>query len=111
MDRAALRGTLWAVGSCFHGTTASTVQVNVFYTVSKALWLIMYNLLSSFNLFLCLSDDVDDWDFDVIPKPSAVQNDLYANNEDEEDEGEEVEGRKVTVRCCKKKKWNIKLLK
>ncbi|XP_059185895.1 SPRY domain-containing protein 3-like [Centropristis striata] len=42
-------------------------------------------------------DDVDDWDFDVIPKPSEVQNDLYANNEDEEDEGEDMDGRKVTV--------------
>ncbi|KAL3058432.1 hypothetical protein OYC64_010575 [Pagothenia borchgrevinki] len=44
-------------------------------------------------------DDVDDWDFDVIPKPSEVQNDLYANNEEEEEEeeGEDLEGRKVTV--------------
>uniref|UniRef100_G3N650 B30.2/SPRY domain-containing protein n=1 Tax=Gasterosteus aculeatus aculeatus TaxID=481459 RepID=G3N650_GASAC len=42
-------------------------------------------------------DDADDWDLDVMPKPSEVQNDLYASNEDEEDEGEDFEGRKVTV--------------
>lgn len=36
----------------------------------------------------------------MFPKPSEVQNDLYANNEDEEDEGEDVEGKKVAVRCC-----------
>lgn len=47
-----------------------------------------------------LSDDVDDWDLDECPKPSEVQNELYANNEDEEeDEGEDLEGRKVMVRC------------
>lgn len=50
-----------------------------------------------------LSDDVDDWDLDVLPKPSEVQNDLYASNEDEEDEGEDMEGTKVTVSCCVKK--------
>lgn len=45
-----------------------------------------------------LSDDVDDWELDVFPKPSEVQNDLYANNEDEdEDEGEDLEGKKVMV--------------
>ncbi|GLD64338.1 SPRY domain-containing protein 3-like protein [Lates japonicus] len=43
-------------------------------------------------------DDVDDWDLDVFPKPSEVQNDLYANNEDEEEDGgEDLEGRKVMV--------------
>uniref|UniRef100_A0AAQ6AJA3 B30.2/SPRY domain-containing protein n=2 Tax=Amphiprion ocellaris TaxID=80972 RepID=A0AAQ6AJA3_AMPOC len=44
-------------------------------------------------------DDADDWDVDMVPKPSAVQNDLYANNEDEEEEeeGEEVDGSKVMV--------------
>ncbi|KAG8007897.1 SPRY domain-containing protein 3, partial [Nibea albiflora] len=42
-------------------------------------------------------DDVDDWDLEVFPKPSEVQNDLYASNEDEEDEGEDLEGRKVMV--------------
>lgn len=46
-----------------------------------------------------LSDDADDWDFDMLPKPSEVQNDLYASNEDEEDEGEDMEGTKVTVSC------------
>lgn len=49
-----------------------------------------------------LLDDVDDWDLEECPKPSEVQNELYANNEDEEeDEGEDLEGRKVTVRCSK----------
>ncbi|TKS71519.1 SPRY domain-containing protein 3 [Collichthys lucidus] len=42
-------------------------------------------------------DDVDDWDLEVFPKPSEVQNELYASNEDEEDEGEDLEGRKVMV--------------
>ncbi len=35
----------------------------------------------------------------MFPTPSEVQNDSYASNEDEEDEGEDLEGRKVTVRC------------
>ncbi|TNN81313.1 SPRY domain-containing protein 3 [Liparis tanakae] len=43
------------------------------------------------------AEDGDDWDLDVIPKPSEVQNDLYANNEDEDDEEDDLEGRKVTV--------------
>lgn len=43
---------------------------------------------------------MDDWDFDVLPKASEVQNDLYASNDDEEDEREDMEGRKVMVRCC-----------
>lgn len=47
--------------------------------------------------FWVLSDEVDDWDFDVPPKASEVQNDLYASNDDEEDEREDMEGRKVTV--------------
>lgn len=37
----------------------------------------------------------------MVPKPSEVQNDLYANNDDEEEEeeeGEDLEGRKVMVR-------------
>lgn len=55
--------------------------------------------LSCFYIWV-LSDDIDDWDFEVFHKPSEVQNDLYASNEDEEDEGEDVEGRKVMVRCC-----------
>lgn len=53
-----------------------------------------------FSFFFYLLDDIDDWDLEVFPKPSEVQNDLYANNEDEEDEGEDVEGKKVAVRCC-----------
>ncbi|XP_034535396.1 SPRY domain-containing protein 3-like [Notolabrus celidotus] len=42
-------------------------------------------------------DDMDDWDLEVSPKPAKVQNDLYANNDDEDDEGENLDGRKVTV--------------
>lgn len=56
----------------------------------------------SYFLYGFLLDDVDDWDLEECPKPSEVQNELYANNEDEEeDEGEDLEGRKVTVRCSK----------
>lgn len=51
-----------------------------------------------FCVWVC-SDDTDDWDFEVFSKPSEVQNDLYANNEDEED-GEDLDGRKVMVRWC-----------
>lgn len=39
----------------------------------------------------------------MVPKPCEVQNDLYANNEEDEEEeevGEDLEGRKVMVRCC-----------
>lgn len=44
------------------------------------------------------TEDEDEWDLEVFSKPSEVQNDLYAGNEDDEDEGEDVqEGRKVTV--------------
>lgn len=42
-------------------------------------------------------DDSEDWDLDVVPKLDQVQNDLYANNEDGNEEGEELEGRKVMV--------------
>uniref|UniRef100_A0A3Q3FQQ6 SPRY domain containing 3 n=1 Tax=Labrus bergylta TaxID=56723 RepID=A0A3Q3FQQ6_9LABR len=42
-------------------------------------------------------DDVDDWDLEVFQKPSEVQNDMYVNNEDEEDEGEDLDGKKVMV--------------
>ncbi|CAG11749.1 unnamed protein product, partial [Tetraodon nigroviridis] len=42
-------------------------------------------------------DDTDDWDFEVFSKPSEVQNDLYASNEDEDGEGEDVDGKKVMV--------------
>lgn len=46
-----------------------------------------------------LPDDADDFDLDVAS--SKVQNNLYANNDDEEeDEGEDLEGRKVMVRFC-----------
>uniref|UniRef100_A0A3Q3XNA2 B30.2/SPRY domain-containing protein n=1 Tax=Mola mola TaxID=94237 RepID=A0A3Q3XNA2_MOLML len=45
----------------------------------------------------CLDEDIDDWDLEVFPKPSEVQNDLYVGNEDEDDEGEDLEGRKVMV--------------
>lgn len=54
------------------------------------------------NCLFCLflSDDIDYWDLDEIPKPSKVQNYVYANNREEnEDEVEYLEGRKVTVRC------------
>lgn len=44
------------------------------------------------------SDETDDWDFEVFSKPSEVQNDLYASNEDEEEEVEDVDGKKVMVR-------------
>lgn len=50
--------------------------------------------------FTCDSEeDEDEWDMEVFAKPSEVQNDLYANNDEEEDEGgEEAEaGRKVMV--------------
>lgn len=43
------------------------------------------------------ADDVDDWDLDVFQKPSEVQNDLYANNDEEEEEGEDPDGKKVMV--------------
>lgn len=52
-------------------------------------------------LLLCIwvpSDDADDWDFDMCPKPSEVQNDMYVRDEDEEDEVEDLDGKKVTVR-------------
>lgn len=44
-------------------------------------------------------EDEDEWDMEVFAKPSEVRNDLYANNdEDEEDGPEEAEdGRKVMV--------------
>lgn len=43
-------------------------------------------------------EEDDEWDMEVFCKPSEVQNDLYANNEEEDDEGEEAEeGRKVMV--------------
>ncbi|XP_061543261.1 SPRY domain-containing protein 3 [Phycodurus eques] len=47
-------------------------------------------------------DDVDDWDLEAFPRPSEVQNDLYAGNdegeeEEEDGEGEDLEGTKVTV--------------
>lgn len=59
------------------------------------------NCLSFVFFVWVLSDDVDEWDLEEFPKPSEVQNELYANNdEEEEDEGEDLEGRKVTVRCC-----------
>lgn len=99
LDHAVLRGTLWAVGSCFHGTTASTVEVSVLVTCASgqnALRLI--GLSSNCLSWVLYSDDIDDWDVDVFPKPSVVQNDLYANNEEEEDDGEYSEGRRVMVR-------------
>lgn len=59
------------------------------------------SLSLSLSCVCVLSDDIDDWDFEVFPKPNEVQNDLYASNDDdEEDEGEDLEGKKVTVRCC-----------
>lgn len=61
-----------------------------------------------------LSDDGDDWELDVVPKPSEVQNDLYANNDDddeeEEEEGEDFEGRKVMVRYCQNVDLNITII-
>uniref|UniRef100_A0A3P9L6K4 SPRY domain containing 3 n=1 Tax=Oryzias latipes TaxID=8090 RepID=A0A3P9L6K4_ORYLA len=43
-------------------------------------------------------DEGDDWDFDLVSPPAEVQNDLYANNEDEDEgEGDDLEGRKATV--------------
>lgn len=48
--------------------------------------------------FFSDSDDTDDWDFEVFSKPSEVQNELYASNEDEEEEVEDVDGKKVMVR-------------
>ncbi|XP_068598427.1 SPRY domain-containing protein 3-like isoform X2 [Brachionichthys hirsutus] len=42
-------------------------------------------------------DDADDWDVEVFHKPSEVQNDLYAGKDDDEQEAEDVGGRKVMV--------------
>lgn len=55
--------------------------------------------------FFSVLDDTDDWDFEVFSKPSEVQNDLYAGNEDEEGEGEDVDGRKVMVRSQNLREW------
>lgn len=99
LDRAASRGTLWAVGSCFHATSALMVEVNVFCDVFNAP---LSHHIHSLIVCFCvrpLSEDIDDWDLEVFPKPSEVQNDLYVGNEDEDDEGEDLEGRKVMVRC------------
>lgn len=100
-DRAALKATLWDVGSCFLVTTASMVAVNIVFSNCR---MHCASLCTSSNSKSFLSDDVDDWDLEVLPKPSEVQNDLYASNEDEEDEGEDMEGTKVTVSCCVKSK-------
>lgn len=102
LARAALKGTLWAAGSCFHVTTALMVEVNILILSPEhcASSCIISDRLSFYFCVCACSDDVDDWDLDVIPKPSEVQNELYASNEDEEDEGEDLEGKKVTVRCC-----------
>lgn len=51
-----------------------------------------------FPVFFSVSEDTDDWDFEVFSKPSEVQNDLYASHEEEESEGEDSEGKKVMVR-------------
>lgn len=99
LGRAALKGTSWAVESCSRVTSVLTVQVSMFMFVS-----VFVRAPSRVHpLTLCLlSDDVDDWDFDGVAKPFEVHNDLYANNEDEdEDEGEDLEGRKVMVRKSK----------
>uniref|UniRef100_A0A674BAU1 SPRY domain containing 3 n=1 Tax=Salmo trutta TaxID=8032 RepID=A0A674BAU1_SALTR len=42
-------------------------------------------------------DDSDDGDLEVWPKQRRVQNELYMNDEDEEEDGEEQEGSKVMV--------------
>ncbi|XP_029535291.2 SPRY domain-containing protein 3-like isoform X1 [Oncorhynchus nerka] len=42
-------------------------------------------------------DERDDGDPELRPKQQHVQNDLYMNDEDEEEDGEELEGRKVVV--------------
>ncbi|XP_077459887.1 SPRY domain-containing protein 3 [Stigmatopora argus] len=45
-------------------------------------------------------DAADEWDPEVLSQPAEVQNDLYEdlyNNEDEDDEEEDLEGAKVTV--------------
>uniref|UniRef100_A0A8C7CTC4 SPRY domain containing 3 n=1 Tax=Oncorhynchus kisutch TaxID=8019 RepID=A0A8C7CTC4_ONCKI len=42
-------------------------------------------------------DDSDDGDLEVWPKQRRVQNELYMNDEDEEEDGEEKEGSKVMV--------------
>uniref|UniRef100_A0A672G2Z7 B30.2/SPRY domain-containing protein n=1 Tax=Salarias fasciatus TaxID=181472 RepID=A0A672G2Z7_SALFA len=44
-----------------------------------------------------IDDDGDDWDLDVVSKLDQVQNDLYADNDDGNEEGEDLEGRKVMV--------------
>lgn len=56
-------------------------------------------------VFFSVSDDTDDWDFEVFSKPSEVKNDLYAGNEDEESEGEDVDGKKVMVRSQNRREW------
>lgn len=49
--------------------------------------------------FSFVTDDMDDWGYEVVSKPSEVQNDMYAQDEEDDDDiGEDFEGRKVMVR-------------
>lgn len=100
LDRAASKGTLWAVGSCFHATSARTAQVSV--VLCATLYEAGYNLLLLSFFLVLLSDETDDWDFDASPKTNEVQNDMYVRDEEEEEgedgEVEDLDGRKVVVR-------------
>lgn len=54
------------------------------------------------------SDDAEDWDVDAAPQRSEVHNNMYANN-DEEDDWEDVVGRKVMVRLYQRGR-DVKLI-
>lgn len=95
-DRAALKETSWAAALCSHATSAPVVT-DFFHPVFTLLFTDQ-SLTFCLWFFFSVLDDTDDWDFEVFSKPSEVQNDLYAGNEDEEGEGEDVDGKKVMVR-------------
>lgn len=89
-DRAASKETSWAAASCSPATSPPTVSFPRSRFQGPA-------QRPGVNVPF-VSDDADDWDLEVFSKPSDVQNDLYAGNEDEEGEGEDLEGKKVMVR-------------
>lgn len=103
LDLAASKGTLWAVGSCFHVTFARTAQVSVVSCRMKCtLWCRVQPAHVLLFSRVSLSDETEDWDFDMSPKPNEVQNDMYVRDEEEGDgeegEAEDLDGRKVVVR-------------
>lgn len=109
--RDASKVTSWAAASCFHGITSWTEKVR---GPTTKLSLLSVRPPSLNMLLLCdvpvtpctalSSGDMDDWDqLEVHPGQAGVQNFVYLNDEEqEEDDGDEVEqeqeGRKVTVR-------------